>query len=170
MNKPSPNMETRSRLAELIKDIRFAMFTSRHGDGRLHSCPMTTQIALDDDERSLWFFVSRRGETAADVARDAAVNVSYADPAQDRYVSVSGNAMLIEDKARKNEHWSTLVEAWFPGGIDDPDLALIRVDIVQAEFWDVGTSKAVQVLKLAKAAVTGNRPVDMGEHREVRMR
>lgn len=32
-----------NKLWDLIKDIRFAMFTARHGDGRLHSRPMITQ-------------------------------------------------------------------------------------------------------------------------------
>ncbi len=170
MNKPDSITETRSRLTELIKDIRFAMFTTRHGDGRLHSRPMTTRLPIDDDDRRLWFFASRSGEPVADIARDSAVNISYADPGEDHYVSVSGNATLVEDMARKNELWSTLVEAWFPGGVDDPDLALVKVDIAQAEYWDVKTNKAMQLFKMAKAAVTGDKPDDLGDHGKVRVR
>jgi hypothetical protein len=41
------------------------------------------------------------------------------------------------------------------------------VHIVKAEYWDVNDSKMVQMLKMAKAAVTGKPPTDMGEHRKV---
>ncbi len=62
MNKATPHTEARRRLGDLIKDIRFAMFTTRHDDGRLYSRPMTTQGSVDDDERCLWFFASRSSE------------------------------------------------------------------------------------------------------------
>ncbi len=106
----------------------------------------------------------------ADIARNAAVNVAYADPGSDRYVSVSGRSSLVEDMARKKRLWSKMAAAWFPGGVDDPDLALLKVEIVHAEFWDVKENKATQLLKMAKAAVTGHKPDDMGEHAKVRMR
>ena len=65
--------------------------------------------------------------------------------------------------------WSTLAQAWFPGGADDPDLRVLRVAVDAAEYWDVDTNKMVQLFKMAKAAVTGKPPVDMGEHREVKL-
>ena len=60
-------------------------------------------------------------------------------------------------------------QAWFPGGPADPDLALVAVLIAEAEYWDVKSNQAVQLFKMAKAAVTGKPPEDMGEHRRVRM-
>ena len=72
--------EARTTLWNLIKDIRFAMFTTRHGsNGHLHARPMTTQNkALDDD--SLWFFMSKKGDPVDDLKADPTVNVVYADP------------------------------------------------------------------------------------------
>lgn len=169
MSKELSNAEARNRLAELIKGIRFAMFTTRH-DGQLHSRPMTTQVSDDEDAGRLWFFASRRGEPVADIAHDGNVNVSYADPDKDAYVSISGHAKVVEDMARKNALWSTMAEAWFPGGVEDPDLALVEVEIVRVELWDVTTNKATQLYKMAKAAVTGKKPEDMGDHAAVRMR
>ncbi|MEP7141150.1 MAG: general stress protein, partial [Caldimonas sp.] len=37
-------------------------------------------------------------------------------------------------------------------------------------YWDVKESKIVQLLTMAKAAVTGKPPTGLGEHGEVRMR
>ena len=62
-----------------------------------------------------------------------------------------------------------MAKAWFPGGPTDPDLALLQVRITQAEYWDVTDSKMVQLAKMAKAAVTGEPPRNMGEHKELRM-
>ncbi len=166
---PSPG-EARAKLWELIKDIRFAMFTTRHTNGYLHSRPMTTQNRRIDEDSSLWFFMSRANGPVDDILHDASVNVVYADPGQDSYVSVSGNARVVEDMARKEQLWSKMNDAWFPRGPTDPDVALVEVRIAQAHYWDVDASKIVQLFKLAKAAVTGHPPQDLGEHAAVRMR
>jgi general stress protein 26 len=160
----------RALLWDMVHDIRFAMFTTRHGNGHLHSRPMTTQNANLDEDSNLWFFMSRGGEPVADIIEDPTVNVVYADPSDDRYVSVSGTAAVIEDLAKKQQLWSKMAEAWFPGGAQDPDLALVQVAITHANYWDVRESKVVQLFKMAQAAVTGKPPVDLGEHAEVRFR
>lgn len=161
--------KTREHLWDLIKNIRFSMFTARHANGHLHSRPMTTQNAGMDEDNSLWFFMSRHSEPVTDLARDPAVNVTYADIGADSYVSVSGDAVVVENLAKKQQLWSKMAEAWFPGGVEDPDLALVQVKISHASYWDVKESKLVQLYKMAKAAVTGKPPTNMGEHAEVRM-
>lgn len=161
---------SRIRLWELIRDIRFAMFTTRHDNGHLHARPVTTQNSSIDEDANLWFFMSRRGEPVADLTSDPTVNVVYADPGRDRYVSVSGLAFVVESLAKKQQLWSKLAEAWFPGGVGDPDLALVQVRILHASYWDVKESKLVQLYQMAKAAFTGKPPVDLGEHADIRMR
>ena len=165
---PDP-IEARTKLWDLIKDIRFAMFTTRHDNGHLHSRPMTTQNSKLDEDSNLWFFMSRKSEPVADLAADSTVNVVYADPGADSYVSVSGTASVDEDAAKKQQLWSKMAEVWFPEGPSDPDLALVRVQITHANYWDVTDSKVVQLYKMAQAAMTGKPPTDLGEHAEVRM-
>jgi len=168
--KTTDSTEAREQLWHLIKDIRFAMFTTRHAhNGHLHSRPMTTQNSHVDEDASLWFFMSRAGEPVADLSVDHLVNVVYADPDQDSYVSISGVAAVVEDAAKKRQLWSKAAEAWFPGGAADPDLALVQVKIIHANYWDVAQSKLVQLFHMAKAVVTGKRPSQMGEQTEIRM-
>lgn len=161
--------ERRAHLWEMIRDIRFAMLTTHHSNGHLHSRPVTTQNSELDETDNLWFFMSRSGEPVADIAADPTVNVAYADPGDDSYISVSGTAAVVEDMAKKKQLWSKMAEAWFPGGVDDPDLALVRVKITHANYWDVQDSKLVQLYKMAKATVTGEQPTNLGEHAVVRM-
>ena len=159
----------REKLWQLIKEIRFSMFTVRHANGHLHSRPMTTQNTSVEDDSSLWFFMSRGSEPVADLCREGSVNVAYADVGADSYVSVSGNATVVEDLAKKRQLWSKMAQAWFPGGAEDPDLALVQVKISHADYWDVKENKLVQLMKIAHAAITGKPPAGMGEHGEVRM-
>lgn len=158
-----------SKLWDMIKDIKFGMFTARHGNGHLHSRPMTTQNGSDERGAVLWFFMSRKGDPVADISVAPEVNVAYADTGSDSYVSVSGTARVVEDDAKKKALFSTFAKSWFPGGASDPDLALVAVAIDHADYWDVKTNKAVQLFKMAKAAFTGIPPTDMGEHGKVRM-
>lgn len=157
------------KLWSLIKDIRFGMFTHRHANGMLHSQPLTTQNKSLDEESTLYFFISRQSEIARQIQQDVHVNVAYASPSDDSYVSVSGEAAIIEDQAKKEALWSPMTKAWFPGGASDANLALMEVRIGHAEYWDGTQSKMVQLAKMAKAALTGERPNDLGEHKELRL-
>ena len=161
--------QERELLWKLIKDIRFAMFTTRHGDGHLHSRPMTTQNPSLDADESLWFFMSKKGDPVNDFEADPTVNVAYANPSKDQYVSVSGTAAVVDSLEKKRQLWNKMSEAWFPGGPTDPDLALVQVRITHANYWDVRESKIVQLYTMAKAAMTGKPPTDMGRYGEVRM-
>ena len=160
---------SRDKLWKMIKDIRFAMFTTRHGNGHLHARPMTTQNKALESDDSLWFFMSKSGDPVDDLKADPMVNVVYADPGSDTYVSVSGTAAVLEDAAKKQQLWNKAAEAWFPSGPADPDLALVQVQIIHANYWDVKESKLVQLFAMAKSVVTGRQPT-LGEHAEVRMR
>jgi len=158
-----------TKIWDMIKDIKYAMFTARHSNGHLHSRPMTTINGRDERGGVLWFFMARNAEPALDIAREPAVNVAYADPVGDNYVSISGNARIVDDVAKKKALWSPAVQAWFPEGAGDPNVALVAVTIEHAEYWDVDTNKAVKIYEMAKATVTGTRP-HLGEHGAVRAR
>jgi len=156
------------KLWDLIKDIKFGMYTHRHPDGMMHSMPLTTQNKAMDEGNQLYFFVSRTSDAATLIAHDDNVNVSYTNPSDDSYVSVSGKVTILEDMAKKEALWTPMAKAWFPGGPTDPKVALLAVRISHAEYWDVKESKMVQVAKMLTAAVTGTPP-DLGEHKEILM-
>ena len=122
------------KLSELIKDIDIAMLTTVDEDGSLRSRPMGTQeVEFDGD---LWFMTAIDTGKANEILRESRVNVSYAKPGDNRYVSVSGTAVLIDDKAKIDELWSPIYKAYFPEGQDDPRLRLIKVRVEKAEYWE----------------------------------
>ena len=55
-----------------------------------------------------------------------------------------------------------MYKAWFPQGEDDPAIAVLRVDITEAQYWEASSSKLVRGLKYLAAAATGGK-VDLGE-------
>lgn len=140
------------KLWEKIKDVRVAMLTTAEPDGSLRSRPMyTQQVEFSGD---LWFFTADDSGKVAEIQKDRDVNLAYAEPKSSRYVSVSGKAELVHDRAKIDELWSPALKAWFNGGKDDPHLALLRIGVSGAEYWDDNHSKMGQLLGMAKAAVT----------------
>jgi len=130
-------------LIEKLSGIRVAMLTTTDESGRLHSRPMATQETSADG--ALWFFTSNNAQVALNIQASREVNLSYVDSNLQRYVSVAGRAWILHDTDRIQELWSPAVAAWFPRGLNDPDLTLIRVDVTEADYWDGGEGKFVRL-------------------------
>ncbi|GGM51503.1 pyridoxamine 5'-phosphate oxidase family protein [Microbacterium saperdae] len=139
------------RVAELIKDFRFAMFTTRNAQDRLVAHPLTVQEAEFDGD--LWFLVSRSASFLEDLRRDDHAGVSLSSNGS--WVSLSGTAELVEDPAKVRELWSPTVEAWFTEGPDDPDVGLLKFSAESAEYWDSPGGKLASLFSFVKAKVTG---------------
>jgi len=161
----TPNNMTReqmvAKVAELIKDINVAMLTTEAEDGLLHSRPMATQKTEFDG--TLWFFTGLSTGKISEIDWNPEVNLSYSDGGANKYVSVSGTAEIVDDRAKKEELWSDIYKAWFPQGLDDPDLCLMKVEVTFAEYWDVTSGKMVQAFGFLKALATGERLKMEGE-------
>lgn len=121
-------------LAAKIQHIEFGMFTSREPSGRLSSRPLT-QLRTDE-QGNMWFCASDQQAFTAGLDAEPSVNVSFADIHDDLYISVSGRAELSKDHKKAQQLWQPIVQAWLPGGLDDPHLVLIKVCIESAEYWD----------------------------------
>ncbi|HEX9173821.1 MAG TPA: pyridoxamine 5'-phosphate oxidase family protein [Telluria sp.] len=157
-----------AQLADKISAVRFAMFTTVDQHGHLISQPMTKQDA--DEQGGLWFYTSTHTTLWENIAHTPEVNVSFAQPEDSLFVSVSGRAERVVDRERIKALWNPMVAAWFPHGPDDPHVVLVRVLPHAAEYWDSNDSKMVRMFQMAKAAVTGEKPeVEPGEHGTIRL-
>ena len=117
------------------------MLTTIGSDGSLRCRPMATQQAEFDG--TLWFFTQADSPKVDEVQQEQHVNVSYTDCAEHRYVSISGRATLIQERQKLEELWSPILNTWFPLGLDDPQLALLRVEADSWEYWDCQTATMV---------------------------
>lgn len=142
-------------LQGLLKGIKFAMLTTVAEDGSLRSRPMAVpESAFDGD---LWFFTEAGAGKVDEVQGDHHVNVVFADPDAQRYISVSGLARVVRDPVTARERWSAAYTSWFPRGVDDPLLALLRVTVTAAEYWESPSSPVVRILGFARTVATGQR-------------
>ncbi len=156
------------RLGEEIKGIRIAMLTTAEDDGVLRSRPMAVQEA--DFDGDLWFFTQEHTPKVEEVSRDRHVNVSFARESDQRWVSVSGLASVVRDDRRKMEElWKPFLKTWFPKGLDDPELALLRVQVTQAEIWDQKSGLVENLAGFVKAVTTG-QPSRSGESEKITLR
>jgi general stress protein 26 len=134
MSRHTEREQAICKLAELIGKIRIAMLTTVTEGSSLWSRPITTQRARFDGD--LWLITKLESPKAREVRQHRQVSLSYVNPTENTYVSVSGTAELVSDPEKVKELWDPNYQCWFPGGPSDPHLALIRVSVERAEYWD----------------------------------
>ena len=144
-----------TKLATLITGIDIAMLTTRTPDGRMLSRPLRVQ-ELDVEEGALWFITDRDSHKATEIKAQPHVNVAFAAPSANTYVSIAGRAQVLFDKARLHALWRPEMGIFYPAGEDDPALCLLRIDIDSAEYWDSPGGVVGNALYLASAALTGD--------------
>lgn len=148
------------KIGELIHDIRIAMMTTAAPDGSFDSRPMATQKTEFDG--TVWFLTRQDSGKVHEIADDAHVSLVYADPSASKFVSAKGRASVSRDRSKIDELWNPMYKAWFPGGEDDPSIAVLRVKIHEAQYWEASSSKLVRGIKYVAAAASGGK-VDIGE-------
>jgi general stress protein 26 len=143
------------KLQDLLHDFRTAMLVPRTTDGKLRSRPMA--VAEMQAEGVLWFITQRSSNKLDEIARDDHVNVAMQSTA--KFLSISGTATAVDDRAKIAELWSETWKVWFPGGKDDPSLLLLKVQVQEGEYWDDSGVQGLKYLfEAGKAYLSGTRP------------
>lgn len=156
-----------TKLRDLVKDIDFCMLTTIAEDGSLHSRPMSLNGQIEPNG-DLWFFTYANSGKVTEVERAEQANVSFSAPDKQRYVSMSGTAHTVRDRAKIQELWKPELKAWFPRGLDEPEIALLKVIVETAEYWDAPAGWVAKTIEFVKAA-TG-QPVDGGENEKLNLK
>ena len=154
------------KLGKLIEGNDIAMLTTRIGDGRLISRPLRMQ-ELDGDG-ALWFITDRNSHKAEEIRLQPQVNASFASADHNTYVSIAGRASVIFDKARLLDLWKPAMMVFYPKGVDDPDLCLLRVQAESAEYWGGPGGFIGQALYLVMTAATRD-PGVLSENERMRI-
>jgi general stress protein 26 len=143
------------KLHELLDDFDAAMLVTRNSAGQLRSRPMAVaQVELDG---ALWFITERHSGKMEELGRDNHVNVAM--QGKMKFVSISGRATPVDDRAKVAELWNESWKTWFPGGKDDPALILLKVDGETGEYWDnSGASGVRYLIEAGKAYLSGTKP------------
>lgn len=154
MTEPKTREEQIQKLRDMVKAIDIAMLTTVDEDGSLHSRPMSCNGEIEPSG-DIWFFTYASSHKVMEVEQQQQVNVSFADPHKQRYVSMSGSAQLVRDHQKLAELWQPQLKAWFPKELNEPDIALLKVKVEKAEYWDAPSSFVAHAISLLKAVTTG---------------
>ena len=127
-------------ISEKMRDIDFAVLSTRTEGGSLAGRPMSNNRQVDYDGDS-YFFTCEDTRTVGDIRRDPNVGLTYQAKSgmlnmKPFFITVEGRAELIQDKGRFAEHWTKDLDAWFKDGIDTPGLTLVKVQAQRLHYWD----------------------------------
>lgn len=155
MEKNLKSEEAIKKFKKLVEEINVCMFiTNSSSNDHEHTRPMST--AEVEDDGTLWFFTDIRSIKVEEVNKERQVHLTYAHPGKVSYLDVWGTATINTDKQLIKDKWSPVVKAYFPDGVDDPNLALMQVEPTEVYYWEAESGKMIQFFKMAAAAVTGN--------------
>ena len=161
----SGTKEEQQKVWELIKGVGTALMVTSTASG-LRGRPMAA-LNKEFEGGELWFASRDATPKVDEIAHDEHVLLAYSEPKSQNYVSVAGTARIVHDASKVKSLWSESLRVWFPQGPDDPNIALIKVTIDTAEYWDAPSSKWLHAYGYAKARLTGEPPRDVGENKVV---
>lgn len=147
-----------------MDDMRTVMVTTVTADGSLTSRPMTVQEVEANGD--LWFIGSKTSDMVGEIRADDRVNVAFASSSD--FVSLAGRARVTQDLDKIRDLWDRPTDAWFEGGPEDPDVALVHVAGSSAQYWDTPGQVATLVAML-RSSVTDDGNPDIGDSREVEL-
>lgn len=146
--------EAIKKYKELVEDIKICMFISSTEETQSARPMMTIRV---DDDGTTWFFTSHESGKVQEVEMDHTVRLLYAHPGKSSYMDVWGYAEIVTDKDKMHELWNPVVKAWFPDGVDDPNLCLLKIEPQLGHYWDNESGKMVQFMKILTSAATGKQ-------------
>jgi general stress protein 26 len=146
--------ESDEKLRQLIREFEVAMLVTRTYEGRLRARPMV--IADFESAGVLWVLTDRHSGKMDEIAQEHHVNVTM--QSSTRFISLSGKATHVDSPEKLTEVWKDSWKVWFPGGKDDPNLALVRIEGDAGEYWDQSGLQSVKYLwEAGKAYLSGTR-------------
>jgi general stress protein 26 len=148
----------REKLKELAESADMCMFATNLTSHPLTARPMSTRKV--DEEGNIWFFSRSTSNKNAEIKNDNRVQLFYSNPGSAEFLNVSGKASILIDPVKAKELWSAWAKTWFPDGVNDPELTLIKVDPQEVYYWDTKHNKMVSLLKIAAGALTGKEMDD----------
>ena len=152
-----------SHVWDIVEKSAVGMLTTRFSGG-LRARPL--EARADRDAGLIWFVTDVRGakDDEIDAAHD--IGLVFIDADSRAYLSITGRATVTRDTAKAKELWKKTDDLWLPGGPDDPNARVLRMEPLTAELWDGPSSAAGTAFEFAKARPTGEKP-DPGETRKV---
>lgn len=95
-----------------------------------HSLPMTAQLDPQANH-CFWFYTAKDNR----LAPGGPAMAQFVAKDHHLFACIEGTLVPETDPAVIDRYWSKQVEAWYPGGRNDPNLLMLRLDLGKAEIW-----------------------------------
>jgi len=134
--------------AKFWKELKASpfMMLGLNGSAEAHGQPMTAQF--EGEQGPIWFFATKTNTLVEAMRESHDAIATYTAKGHDLFAAVRGRLSVDTDRANVDRLWNSHVEAWYEGGKDDPNLALLRLDTESAQLWLGGSSIGAAVLRL----------------------
>lgn len=126
----------------------------------MHMQPMAPQ--LDRQTATIWFFTKTDAEIVEAITPGARAHFCVVGKDHDYHACVAGRISVRKDPAKIDEYWSSVIEAWFDHGKQDPQLTMLALEIEDAEIWASTGSKLKFGWEIAKANLNPDDEPDVG--------
>ena len=142
------------KIRELLKELPIAFMVTIEGP-EIVARPIGVVGDHGAFDGSLWFITDRRSRKVQAIERGAITELLFQNDRAGTYLHLSGHASVVEDAQKLKELYTSLQRTWFPLGLDDPNMLLLRFDATRANYWDGHASNLRLAAAFAKSLVTG---------------
>lgn len=147
--------EALEKVRELLKSFQIAMMLTVSGDA-VSARPLGVVGGGDDFTGTLWFITDKRSGKVGAIESGAQTSLIFQNEKDGAFLHLTGRASLVNDGARLAELYTPVQRTWFPDGLDDPNMTLVRFDADKGNYWDKHDSMLRLLGAFTKAAVTGS--------------
>lgn len=153
---------SRDRIWEVIDNVQICMLTTRRASGELGSRPV--EARPDRGHDCLYFLTDAHSAKEHEIEADAHLGLVFIDVSAKAYISLTARGSISRDIKKAQQLWEQADSLWWSGP-EDPNLVVLRADLLTAEIWDGPSFKAVEIYEFLKAKITGAKP-NLGQNRK----
>jgi general stress protein 26 len=151
------NQEAIEKLKDLAEG-KMCLFCTKE-NGKLKSRPMAA--AQVDASGDIWFFSPKSSNKNRQIEADPEVYLMFIESGKQHYLSLTTEVTIVHDDQQKvDELWNVFMQAWFPGGKQDPEISLLRASVLNGHYWDEKDGHLIGMLKAGLKTLTGGKTND----------
>jgi general stress protein 26 len=144
------------KLRELLANFPIATMVTVEPGGAIAARPIGVVGDHAAFDGQLWFITDKRSRKVRAITGGATTFLIFEDHDKGAYLHLTGRAEVVEDRARLEKLYTPVQRTWFPDGLDDPHMTLLRFDASQGEYWDQHNGMLRLLAAFTKAIVTGS--------------
>jgi general stress protein 26 len=143
-----------TKIRELLEHLPITFMVTVHGP-EIAARPIGIVGDHGAFDGSLWFITDRRSRKVEAIQSGATTALLFQNDRDGTYLHLTGHATVVENPQKLRELYTPVQRTWFPDGVEDPHITLLRFDATTANYWDGHASMLRLAAAFAKSVLTG---------------